>query len=839
MRSRFTARPGQRCTSSGAPQKLPIRQRDPQPINKQSNIIHRQSILLAAQLGQSAGPSQQEGANTVSRYRPLSILASLALVSTASLAAVASPAPAPPSHTADNTWPAAPEELTPMANANNVKSLEQTFHEGDGMLAFKGETHYARVREGRLTHSFTRNGKVERKTFEGNNFVGEPSAFVWEDRQIHFTARTSGGTLEHFWTEPDGSLGQGPWVTSGVAHDPVTGVMSGQQHVFYVDDKAQLQHMWWEPHPVQATQVNNWTESAIPIDGSKKPITVTGRPSMIEWHGEHHVFVRTTDHRIGHFWWTPTDNAVRFDIWGDEKSATDVAAMATRKGKLLFYINEQGRLHRIGNIVDPGTGKHKVLPKEDWSADGVSETESAIMGRPQIYSTGDRHHVFAQRNDGSIRHYYKDPGGPVYHDTWAPAGTTIEPITGGILDGKETLFYTNMKGEHRHLWWDAETKQLHRNAFGDAGHNTKRPNLKMPSEPSIAEHQILEKDALFYSTVTSTGKGRVFYSNKLKSLPIHFTSVNSNERFGTSSGQRAIWEDTHDKVSIVGVNSKGTLLQTRQTSAENVQFERNWTSSLLNATGGVAVVEGRIAEKDQHLLAATVHDGIVVATSDGKKPLRWQYVLRHNNLEPYVSLEVGSGGAVHLFAQTTDGRIMVAPARSPENFSKNWSTLPELPNKRPITGHFSTAPSFTEAVLVAAADDQGKVFVFNDKEESWESVGTSATSGVPAIAESPITNEIIVASRDSEKRVLHSRKPIDGKFSEFEQMRAPGGPPVKMYSEVHLTTFQDHPTIDWMAVGYDADNTLFSAFRPFEDGAQQIGAIAPTRKDHFTVTTID
>lgn len=67
-------------------------------------------------------------------------------------------------------------------------------------------------------------------------------------------------------------------------------------------------------------------------------------------------------------------------------------------------------------------------------------------------------------------------------------------------------------------------------------------------------------------------------------------------------------------------------------------------------------------------------------------------------------------------------------------------------------------------------------------------------------------------------------------------MRAPGGPPVQMYSEVHLTTY---PTIDWMAVGYDADGTLFSAFRPFEDGAQQIGAIAPTRKDHFTVTTID
>lgn len=729
----------------------------------------------------------------------LSVLATTALSSSI---VVALPA------VAEQTDPSTMQAAAAPANNGDVSvsSLEQSYVEGSQMFQWHGQKHHVLVDNGALRHAWTVGDRFYDIPLGESGYVGNPVAFVWLNEQ-HYFARTENGALKHHWWTPEGGAWRDDlWVESGVKGDPAGGVMAGQQHLFYVDTDNKLQHVWQGSDRGPLSR-DCWTDRA-ETDGAPA-LKVKGRPSVFDWHGQQHVFIRTMDNDVAHFWWDASDNKIHYNKWGHEKAMADVAAMATNDIQMLYFVNEQGRLKRHAWHRFAG-----VLATEDWSKDGVSVTEAAVTGRPQVFADGEMHHAFAARNDGSVRHYFRDPGQDIQHDTWIPAGTATHQISGGMLHGEQTLFIVQRKGSRTRHWWKPSQDGVKSANFGRS--ISKRiTTLDKITETRLNHIATKGGQYNYLNAAYPSSKARGFVSSEPHHFPEGFTTTTVGTTSNDEASGRIMWETKGGKIALGGVNQNGEFYHATEATSGAADFKSPWTLSLIEATGGIAATNVGSSESPMNFLVATTKDGVVSAQTDGTQKIRWQNLLLDPNIGTSLAIEKFDDQSAKVAALTKSGRVKIAQVDEYQNITLGWATLPELPSQKPAVGNIALTIN-SSSMHIAAADESGQVFVITLEPGlttgEWTAVGKKKITGELDIL-SVKNRGLVVAARDEDHKAMYSVRPHNGEFSEFVHARPKVGDYVVLHSDPLLVAAPSEAKMEWVILGSDEDGRPQAAYR--------------------------
>lgn len=724
------------------------------------------------------------------------------------------------------------EDHNAVAKKTPKASLKQTYVEGSQTFQWNDQKHHVMISGGKIMHAWTAGGQKHSSQIGKAGYVGTPVAFMWDNEQ-HYFARTDKGAIKHHQYDPKKSWQEEEWVASGAKYDPAAGSMSNRQHLFYVDDNHRLQHVWRNPNGSTHLMRNNWSSLA---EASGAPeVKLVGRPSIMKWEKQEHVFVRTIENDIAHFYWDPKTNKIRYYKWGKEKSITDVSAMATKDNQLVYYVNPQGRLKLLGWNRHTG-----YMSPEDWSRDGDSATEAAIIGRPQVFGHNEWHHVFAPRNDGSVRHYFRGPGKPIDHNTWLAAGSTDQPISAALLKGEQNMFLQTIQGNRQRAWYSTSEKTVKREDFG-GWLATTTPRLDPLTEPQVSHHSAQNGHHMYLSVAYPGARSRVFISRDPELFPAGFTASLAHETDHTPAGSRVMWGGKDGKTYMSGVQDTGQLRQTSEKIAGQVDFADTWTPTLLGATGGIAAVNLGTEKAPANRLVATTETGLVTALVEGDGPTRWQHILRRPGLSEHVAVEDIDNNSAKIFARTTDGKLKVGIIDRNSNVSGAWSDMPELPSKKPITGKVASTRAPNGAAHVAVTDEAGKVFVASfaagATTSAWRPVSDTAITGSPDII-STSNRGIVVTGRDKDKKALFSTSTNSSDFTEFEPARPKVGAGVTLNSDPVLVVPQGTGSPEWAIVGVNEAGNLVAAFRPKTQAKIATSPSLQATELAFEVTTL-
>jgi hypothetical protein len=137
--------------------------------------------------------------------------------------------------------------------------------------------------------------------------AGDPATMVTTNEQHIFYRDFSGNIWHVFWDSGSGMhleqwAGGGGSSTMGpaAAGDPATMVTTNEQHIFYRDQKANIQHVFWDAN--SGRHVEQWAGGA---GNSQTGPAAAGDPTTMVWNTEQHIFYRDSNGRLQHVFWDP------------------------------------------------------------------------------------------------------------------------------------------------------------------------------------------------------------------------------------------------------------------------------------------------------------------------------------------------------------------------------------------------------------------------------------------------------------------------------------------------------------------------------------------------------
>ena len=103
-------------------------------------------------------------------------------------------------------------------------------------------------------------------------------------------------------------------------------------------------------------------------------------------------------------------------------------------------------------------GNSNSILTDTWAA--------GATGRPATFVHGTSQHMFARGKDGSLPHWYWDPGHGVRQDNWAPGlGLAGDPAA-IVIGDFEAVWAVDGSGKLQHFWWGPNTNGVKHDTWG-------------------------------------------------------------------------------------------------------------------------------------------------------------------------------------------------------------------------------------------------------------------------------------------------------------------------------------------------------------------------------------
>lgn len=208
-----------------------------------------------------------------------------------------------------------------------------------------------------------------------------------------------------------------------------------QQHVTAVSTAGTLTNLMWSPATDKVAQ--DW--------GSQK---LVGKPIGYVHNGQQHVFARSSENTISH-WWQAGTGAPVLDHWGTEgRVMSSPSGFAYQRQQHLFYRNPDGNLEH--KFWDQGTDQ---ITTGVWAG-------GTFVGDPFAFVHRDQQHIFARATDSSLHHWYWKPGSDPAHDNWGVTSGVASNPTGFSTGSQHHVFFRNTDGQLQHRFFDDGSGQL-------------------------------------------------------------------------------------------------------------------------------------------------------------------------------------------------------------------------------------------------------------------------------------------------------------------------------------------------------------------------------------------
>ncbi|WP_101608499.1 trypsin-like serine protease [Amycolatopsis sp. BJA-103] len=285
-----------------------------------------------------------------------------------------------------------------------------------------------------------KNGEAHRQESWGGSVVGKPAAVVFKDHVTVF-ARGADGTLQHWWTGPDGVLGGHDTWGGGLGGDPTVLVSNGFLTVFARGADGTLQH-WWLGKNETSFHRDHWGGG------------VAGDPAAVVFNDAITVFARGTDGTLQHWWLGKNETSAHRDHWGGGVTGNPTTAV----------FNDAITVFARGT---DGTLQHWWLGKNETSAHR-DHWGGGVAGNPSTAATGDELTVFARGTDGTLQHWWLGRNEISAHrDHWG-GGVTGNPTATRFTDGNVNILTVFARGAGNSLqhWWFSPADGVHRDQWG-------------------------------------------------------------------------------------------------------------------------------------------------------------------------------------------------------------------------------------------------------------------------------------------------------------------------------------------------------------------------------------
>ncbi|MEU4198186.1 glycoside hydrolase domain-containing protein [Kribbella sp. NPDC026611] len=283
--------------------------------------------------------------------------------------------------------------------------------------------------------------KLDRNDLGGGPIAGKTTGYAWNNQQ-HALARSTAGTLLHWWwIEGETSAHSADWA-GDAAGDPAAVVWSGQQHVFARSSTGDLTHWWWDPVDSQL-RIDTWAGAPGPI---------VGTPSTFVWGNQLHVVARGADNHLYHWWWVLGEFESHFADWGGE-AYSDPTTFVWNGQQHVYAQAADGQLFHW--YWDAGDGLHLVK----WTG-----APGKFVGAPSAFKSGTQQHVVARGPDNTLYHWWWDQGtGKV---TWEDRGGQVyaDPVAFAFAD-QHQYFAQSRTNTLFHWWWTPQDG-WHQNDWG-------------------------------------------------------------------------------------------------------------------------------------------------------------------------------------------------------------------------------------------------------------------------------------------------------------------------------------------------------------------------------------
>lgn len=648
---------------------------------------------------------------------------------------------------------------------------EQVFVEGSQLYAVGAEKNYVATHQGALVHGFA-DSTPGAQAVTAEQFVGTPVAWHGQDGD-HVVVRTATGGLQHFsWDRTNPTERSAGFVAeSDVAGDPAAAIMGGKYHVFYVSTAGHLMQRLWDPGAPEGIRGSSWTESA-----SGEPVFVKGRPSVFEWNGQQHVFVRAADDTLAHFWWDPEVGSIQVGSWGQERTFADVTTLAGKDSQTVFYVNYAGQLKRA-----TWHAEHGWEPEQNWS---ISEQGGGkgIVGRPQSFGLADGQHVFARHHDGSVTHFMKSAGTDVHRWEWLPPGTVDTDIAAALLNGDQDVFVTDRTGQQRHVWWSPAAQKTAHELWGDPLPAPHKPTLQAPAEPQLATAVVADKAVV---GTRSNPDGSAQLMAVTSTGAVTQTPLRSGQAGDASARAVGLWPNGDGHTTVAIVSPTGDVTTQVQPAGAAPLAEPQL--ALIDALGPVASVPVVVDGQQARQFAVVTRSGMLTAVAAAGEPLQWHPILRSlDGLTPMVEMAPATGAVAVVFAQATSGQVLVAAVQGSQ---ATWEAVPLLPGDQVVASQVTAAASAEGVLFVAAANAEGHVFANRTRGQGWlgwVQVGSVPTVGTPQVAVHPDSGQVVVVTRNTARHAVVSSSVDGAQFGEFAVAAHGGDEPPVFASEVQV-----------------------------------------------------
>lgn len=734
------------------------------------------------------------------------------------------------------------EELDEMfSNHISPRVNEQAFTEGSATMQTRSQKHFSTIRKGKLIHLWAginptthTHERTNREEIPGDDYVGTPVT-LHEASQQHFVGRTRTGQIRHhMWSPSTGRVTSSFHLIQNApaaAHDPALAWMSQQLHLFYVDSNGRLQHRWTGNPTNKWSHADSWSQAIQSKLGATK---FMGKPSLFQWHNQQHVFVRTTDNRLAHFFWFPGASGIQFHFWTATPVASDPVTLATKEKQSIFYNDTNGHLQRLRWLA-----RENASETYNWSKAHTSKPYMAV-GRPQVFEVYGQDHVVLRHIDGSVSHAFKNDSDsrPIHHQIHEP-GTTNADISAARLFQSQDTFVINRSGTVQHRLWrpHAPSGQPHILHY----RWSRIPQAKSVTLPANSHTQLQAVRgpgrALYLSMVSASKHGTARYAARVSKdewngRPQKGPELDSQPLppfDGSFTGAVPIWQPNGtDQMHLTALSDQGTVFslhEPRHFGGRGV-FAKKPLVSAYGANGSVdsattrssgRLITGHVVHTERGILFARV----LQKTNTANKPqrIRWTPIRlgQLNNKSVSVS---GSKDRFWVHFVDNDGRVVSGQAND-EARPVAWTKLPELPDGKKVLGKVAVSSYANGIQRIVAKSASGHIFTISQvKSEGprsspswnrkWQQISTEPTLGNPDLI-TLTDGSMRAVTRTKSKRLLISHGGPNAKDA-LSTLKNPNSPAGKheLATDLQLVTFTKSQQFKFLVLGLKPDKSVFA-----------------------------
>jgi|GEM_PF-3586136 len=171
--------------------------------------------------------------------------------------------------------------------------------------------------------------------------------------------------------------------------------------------------------------------------------TVTGRATGYSHDGLQHVFARSSDNTLRH-WFQGADNPPGLDDWDTAgRVASAPAGFGYGNQQHVFFRNTDGLL------------EHRFYDVGARNLDGGVWPGGEFVGNPHAFVHRDQQHIFGRTESGGLIHWYWWPGIEPSVDDWGvTSGVASDPTGFSYAGNQHHVFFRNTAGRLQHRFHD-------------------------------------------------------------------------------------------------------------------------------------------------------------------------------------------------------------------------------------------------------------------------------------------------------------------------------------------------------------------------------------------------